>query len=118
MTDFGPLDPDWLRQAFGKPPQHNPLPHEKLLEAVDTHFRAIRAAIDAGQVAWHGGEVECGISYSGVCSGYTIVVVQANVEGKGVTYDGAITALKTFTIVHLTPGMAKFCFDAANAAQN
>jgi len=88
---------------------------QDILREAENHFAVIRAAIERKEINWTKIEApEDGTSYSGALPGYLIIVL----KGRDDQPNGAITTTGTFSVIHLTPEMAKVCFDAAINTQN
>ena len=85
-----------------------------MLAEANKHFAAIRSASERGEINWLDARTEedGARAYQGLCPGYIILVIQATSEGRVIT-DGAITTTGMFSVIHLTPEMALFCFNAA-----
>ena len=116
------LDPDWIRDISEPAPKHEPLYMNNPLEEAQQILNAIRNLVEQRQVVWNEMPREGSPSelhaFNGVGPGFTVIAAQANVEGRGVVYDGAATMMSKLMIVHLPEDLAKFCYDAAAAAQN
>jgi hypothetical protein len=85
-------------------------PQEMLNEA-NRHFAIIRAAIERKEINWLPGDgPEGSTAYHGFLPGYMLVVI----KGLGSEPDGAVTTSGVFSVIHLTPEMAKVCFEAAD----
>lgn len=79
----------------------------------EKHFAAIRSAVTRKEVNWLPVEgPEGATAYHGFTPGYMIFVVKGDTQP-----DGAVTTSGVFSVIRLTPEIARVCFEAAHGSK-
>lgn len=95
---------------------------EELMREAAQHIAKLRELAEAGQITWTELPVpeereNAMRAFQGAAPGYMINVVQANVEGVGVTHEGMVIAAP-MTIVRLPKDVADYLYHKAAAQRN